>query len=57
MKLRAVTDFLSHQPANNLGPDNQGYQQTGQYRGYRTESHVLIGVKADPVGENLSQMP
>jgi hypothetical protein len=57
MKLRAVTNFFAHQPANNLRPDYKGDHKAGQYRRYRAKDHVLVGVKAEPVSKNLSQIP
>jgi hypothetical protein len=57
MELGPVAYFFSHKKANNLRAKQKGDKKTGQYSRNRTKHYVLIGIKTQPMGKNLTQMP
>ena len=57
MEFGAVADFFSHQPADDFGTDYKCNHQAGQYCGNGTKHHVLVGVEAEPMCEDLAQAP
>jgi hypothetical protein len=57
MELGPVADFFSHKKANNLRAKQKRDKEAGQYSQNRTKHYILIGIKTQPMGKNLTQMP
>jgi len=57
MKLGAVSNFFAHQETNNRRAERNCDEKAGQDGRYRTKHYVLIGIEAQLVSKDVTEMP